>query len=172
MIFDVTISIDDNFLTVCSHETFTFVSVQHLLNCGPKPKPTDDHQKHLSCHGGSSLRAYELIHSTLGFVAEDTCLNYFACSDDSDEGLCPHVREMTSCESWNVCRTCDGFSNTGNNPLLRGENNDNSGGRDGYGCRAVPHGSIPNVTISEFGNIEPGNIHAIKAEIYARYGWY
>jgi hypothetical protein len=30
-------------------------------------------------------------------------------------------------------------------------------------------GSIPNVTIAEFGSIEAGNIHAIQAEIYARY---
>ena len=34
----------------------------------------------------------------------------------------------------------------------------------------MPEESIPKVTISEFGMIEPGNIHAIKAEIYARYG--
>lgn len=33
-------------------------------------------------------------------------------------------------------------------------------------------GTIPNVTIAEFGSIEPGNIHAIQAEIYARYGEY
>lgn len=103
------------------------------------------------------------------------------CSDDSDEGWCPHVRDMTSCESWNVCRTCDGFSNnTDRNHLSRGVRGDggmfegsirgNNGeeDRDAYGCRAIPHGSIPNVTISEFGSIEPGNIHAIKAEIYAR----
>ncbi len=29
--------------------------------------------------------------------------------------------------------------------------------------------AIPNVTIAEFGSIEAGNIHAIQAEIYARY---
>eukprot|EP00579_Thalassiosira_antarctica_P010750 CAMPEP_0201917668 /NCGR_PEP_ID=MMETSP0903-20130614/6994_1 /ASSEMBLY_ACC=CAM_ASM_000552 /TAXON_ID=420261 /ORGANISM="Thalassiosira antarctica, Strain CCMP982" /LENGTH=424 /DNA_ID=CAMNT_0048453767 /DNA_START=170 /DNA_END=1444 /DNA_ORIENTATION=+ len=160
------------------------LSVQFLLNCGPKsPKP--HHQ--LSCHGGSSLRAYEYIHSTLKFIPVDTCLNYLACSAESNEGFCPHVRELTTCESWNVCRTCDGFATTteSGNPLSRGVRGEGeskagdgsigviSGGgedeeRDGYGCRAIPHGSIPNVTISEFGSIEPGNIHAIQAEIYAR----
>ena len=94
---------------------------------------------------------------------------------------------MTSCEGWNQCRTCDGFSadNDGAFRGVRGEGggaklgngiNDNTsseGGedeveRDGYGCRAIPHGSIPNVTIAEYGSIEPGNIHAIQAEIYAR----
>mmetsp|Transcript_40735 Transcript_40735/g.85580 ORF Transcript_40735/g.85580 Transcript_40735/m.85580 type:complete len:412 (+) Transcript_40735:131-1366(+) len=147
------------------------LSVQYILNCGPKD--SEPHH-HLSCHGGSTLRAYEYIHSTLQFVPEDTCLNYLACSDDSDEGWCPHVREMTSCDSWNVCRTCDGFSSEPSSSFrgVRGENHE--GGeedteeRDGYGCRAIPHGSIPNVTIAEYGSIEPGNIHAIQAEIYAR----
>ncbi|KAL7541152.1 hypothetical protein ACHAXR_010674 [Thalassiosira sp. AJA248-18] len=155
------------------------LSVQYLLNCGPK-SPEPHHQ--LSCHGGSSLRAYEYIHSTLKFIPEDTCLNYIACSDDSDEGWCPHVRDITTCESWNVCRTCDGFSTKegllsrgvrgdGSDKIGDSANGDSGGGeeqRDGYGCRAIPHGSIPNVTISEFGSIEPGNIHAIQAEIYAR----
>lgn len=143
------------------------LSVQHLLNCGPKPIPK---HHHLSCHGGSTLRGYEYIYSNLKFVVEDTCLGYLACSDDTDEGFCANVRGMTSCEGWNVCRTCDGFSSEAANPLLRGDSNGDSGEeeRDGYGCRAIPHGSIPNVTISEFGGIEPHNIHAIKAEIYAR----
>lgn len=152
------------------------LSVQYLLNCGPKPL---EPHKHLTCHGGSSLRAYGHIHSTLKFVPEDSCLNYIACSDDSDEGVCPHIRDMTSCEGWNVCRTCDGFSSMvgggmrGEQQAALGLGNDGAGGegstaRDGYGCRAIPHGSIPNVTIAEFGSIEPGNIHAIKAEIYAR----
>ena len=111
----------------------------------------------------------------------DTCLNYLACSDDSDEGFCPQARSMTSCDPWNVCRTCDGFSNEkssssdgqGGVTVGDGNINNNEDGedeRDEYGCRAVPEESIPKVTISEFGMIEPGNIHAIKAEIYARYG--
>lgn len=150
--------------------------MQYILNCGPK-EPVEKHH-HLSCHGGSALRAYEYIHSTLGFVAEDTCLNYIACSDDSDEGWCPNAREVTSCEPWNVCRTCDGFSSGGDGGFLAGasgggSNDGDSSGeeaeRDAYGCRAIPEGSIPNVTIAEFGSIEPGNIHAIQAEIYARY---
>ena len=125
----------------------------------------------MSCHGGNSLRAYEYIHSTLGFVPEDTCVGYIACSDDSDEGICPQVRGLTTCESWNVCRTCDGFSSeAADSPLVRGTGDSDGGeaARDAYGCRAIPQGRIPNVTIAEFGSIAPGDIHAVKAEIYAR----
>eukprot|EP00584_Thalassiosira_punctigera_P001195 CAMPEP_0172544406 /NCGR_PEP_ID=MMETSP1067-20121228/14573_1 /TAXON_ID=265564 ORGANISM="Thalassiosira punctigera, Strain Tpunct2005C2" /NCGR_SAMPLE_ID=MMETSP1067 /ASSEMBLY_ACC=CAM_ASM_000444 /LENGTH=405 /DNA_ID=CAMNT_0013330965 /DNA_START=31 /DNA_END=1248 /DNA_ORIENTATION=- len=144
------------------------LSVQYILNCAPKPPEQQKH--HLSCHGGNSLLAYEYIHSTLKFVPEDTCLQYIACSDDSDEGWCPHAREMTTCDAWNVCRTCDGFSarEKGGSVGVRGVSMGGEGERDSYGCRAIPYGAIPNVTISEFGSIEPGNIHAIQAEIYAR----
>ncbi|KAL7551622.1 hypothetical protein ACHAWF_016582 [Thalassiosira exigua] len=152
------------------------LSVQYLLNCGPK---SEEPHEHLSCHGGNSLRAYRHIHSELGFVPEDTCLNYLACSDESDEGYCPRVRDMTSCEDWNVCRTCDKFQGGERTPLVRGAgegkvrvgaggDSDGSAAVDAYGCRAIPRGSIPNVTIAEYGSIEPGNVHAIKAEIYAR----
>ena len=139
------------------------LSVQYLLNCGPK---SDEPHQHLSCHGGNTLRAFQYIHSELGFVPMDTCLNYLACSDESDEGMCPSIRGMTSCEPWNVCRTCDGFSSGGF--LKDSSNADNEEETDAYGCRAIPHGHIPNVTIAEYGGIEPGNIHAIKSEIFAR----
>ena len=89
---------------------------------------------------------------------------------------------MTSCDSWNVCRTCDGFSNEKSSSSsddqggvtvedsIIDNNEDGENEKDEYGCRAVPEEYIPKVKISEFGMIEPGNIHAIKAELYARYG--
>jgi len=164
------------------------LSVQHLLNCGPK---NSEKHGHLSCHGGSSLRAYKYIHEKLGYVVGDTCLNYLACSDDNEEGFCSEVRGLTSCDHpWNVCRTCTGFTSDGDvasssskdngdgdDVLDKDGNVDNSVGgedetTDEYGCKAVPEDKIPKVSISEYGMIEPGNIHAIQAEIYARYVWY
>lgn len=139
------------------------LSVQFLLNCGAK---SDEPHQHLSCHGGNTLRAFEYIHKELGFVPMDTCLNYLACSDESDEGMCPFIREMTSCEPWNVCRTCDGFSSGGF--LKESIDSNNEEETDAYGCRAIPHGQIPNITIAEYGGIEPGNIHAMQSEIFAR----
>merc|ERR1712194_228682 len=153
---------------------------QYLLNCGLKGS---EPHSHLSCHGGSSYRAYKYIHSTLKFIPVDSCLAYLACSSESEEGWCPQVRHLNTCESWNVCRTCSGFSAKSDNPVSRPglrEEGGNRGGdsnavmdgaaveTDAYGCRAIPPGSIPNVTISEFGSIKPGHIHAVQAEIYAR----
>lgn len=133
--------------------------------------------KSLSCHGGNSLRAYEYIHSTLKFIPDDSCLGYLACSSESDEGMCPQIRRLTTCDDWNVCRTCDGFKTSNNeNPLLfngekeNGSHGDEEEAMDEYGCRAVPKG-FPNVTILEYGGIEPENIHAIMSEIYSRYVW-
>jgi len=162
------------------------LSVQHLLNCGPK---NSEKHGHLSCHGGSSLGAYKYIHEKLGYVVGDTCLSYLACSDDSEEGFCGEVRGLTSCDNpWNVCRTCTGFTSDGEVASSSSKDNgdnedvvldkdgnvDNSGEdeTDEYGCKAVPEDKIPKVSISEYGMIEPGNIHAIQAEIYARYVWY
>ena len=162
------------------------LSVQHLLNCGPK---NSEKHGHLSCHGGSSLRAYKYIHEKLGYVVGDTCLSYLACSDDNEEGFCSEVRGLTSCDHpWNVCRTCTGFTSDGEVSssskdngdedvvLDKDGNVDNSvrgeDETDEYGCKAVPEDKIPKVSISEYGMIEPGNIYAIQAEIYARYVWY
>mmetsp|Transcript_15734 Transcript_15734/g.32881 ORF Transcript_15734/g.32881 Transcript_15734/m.32881 type:complete len:406 (-) Transcript_15734:180-1397(-) len=148
------------------------LSVQFLLNCGVAPDPNVPHAS-LSCHGGNSLRAYEYIHSTLIFIPDETCVGYLACSSESDEGFCPKIRHLTTCDAWNVCRTCDGFSNprTDENSVFydgaEGAGKDGSEARDEYGCKAIPAG-FPNVTILEYGSIEPNNIHAIKAEIYAR----
>ena len=154
------------------------LSIQYILNCGVQP--TSSSNRHLSCHGGSSLFAYEHIHSNLKFIPMETCLDYIACSSESQEGFCPHVRSLTTCEDWNVCRTCDGFTtpndhgNDGaHSSLLRNgpsdeEQSTTTAKKDQYGCRAIPQGSIPNATILEYGSIEPNNIHAIKAELYAR----
>ena len=164
------------------------LSIQYILNCGIQP--TTSSKRHLSCHGGSSLYAYEHIHSHLKFIPMETCLDYIACSSESQEGFCPHVRALTTCEDWNICRTCDGFTTPPNNDDKDddGNNSNNNNGasflrdastattattsekkKDRYGsCRAIPRGSIPNVTILEYGSIEPNNIHAIKAELYAR----
>ena len=157
------------------------LSVQYILNCGVQPTPTSHH--HLSCHGGSSLYAYEHIHSNLKFIPMETCVGYIACSSESNEGFCPHVRSLTTCDDWNICRTCDGFTtpddhegnedahpsslhNDASSVVSKEEQSTTK--TDQYGCRAIPRGSIPNATILEYGTIEPNNIHAIKSEIYAR----
>ena len=159
------------------------LSVQHLLNCGPK---NSEKHGHLSCHGGSSLRAYKYIHEKLGYVVGDTCLSYLACSDDSEEGFCDEIKGLTNCDNpWNICRTCTGFTSdeevassskdNGEDVILDKDGNVGNSGEDEtdeYGCKAVPEDKIPKVSISEYGMIEPGNIHAIQAEIYARYVWY
>ncbi|KAL7521494.1 hypothetical protein ACHAWX_006169 [Stephanocyclus meneghinianus] len=151
------------------------LSVQFLLNCGVS-KTSDEHSKQLSCHGGNSLYAYEYIYKTLGFVPDDSCLAYLACSSDSDEGWCSQVREFTSCDARNVCRSCGDFGTRGGKKVnfasdvgeAEREGSYVLKERDTHECRAIASGSIPNVTILEYGSIEPLNIHAIKAEIYAR----
>jgi cathepsin X len=152
------------------------LSVQYLLNCGIQP--TLSNRNNLSCHGGSSLYAYEHIHSNLKFIPMETCLDYIACSSESQEGFCPHVKALTTCVDWNICRTCDGFTRPSDvsngasffrdSTTLSKDREKTASNRDGYGCRAIPRGSIPNVTLLEYGSIEPNNIHAIKAELYAR----
>eukprot|EP00573_Skeletonema_grethae_P005806 CAMPEP_0201695070 /NCGR_PEP_ID=MMETSP0578-20130828/7138_1 /ASSEMBLY_ACC=CAM_ASM_000663 /TAXON_ID=267565 /ORGANISM="Skeletonema grethea, Strain CCMP 1804" /LENGTH=386 /DNA_ID=CAMNT_0048180859 /DNA_START=44 /DNA_END=1200 /DNA_ORIENTATION=+ len=142
------------------------LSVQYILNCGVQPTSTSHH--HLSCHGGSTLYAYEHIHSNLKFIPMETCLNYIACSSESEEGFCPHVRSLTTCQDWNICRTCDGFTTASSTVSKEEQSTITTTQKDQYGCRAIPRGSIPNATILEYGTIEPNNIHAIKAELYAR----
>lgn len=39
------------------------------------------------------------------------CLPYMACSEESQEGFCPHVD--TTCSAVNTCRTCNTFSDNG-----------------------------------------------------------
>lgn len=119
------------------------LSVQYLLNCGIA-NATDEYPHHLSCHGGNSLLAYQYIFEKLKFVPEDSCLAYIACSSESEEGWCPHARELTTCEDWNVCRNCNSFSskNMASDKLtiISDEGNDSEEAKDAYGCKAVSHG--------------------------------
>eukprot|EP00934_Nitzschia_sp_Nitz4_P007150 Nitzschia sp. Nitz4//scaffold131_size63436//35559//36647//NITZ4_006276-RA/size63436-processed-gene-0.103-mRNA-1//1//CDS//3329535271//7140//frame0 len=114
------------------------LAVQFLLNCGA--------HKAGSCHGGSSLRAFEFIHNT-GYIPYDTCLSYLACSSDSTEGFCPFVD--TTCTPINTCRTCT-------NPEKQG----------GKGC--MPIGQFPNATVAEYGGYYDGDVFPIQAELFLR----
>ena len=121
------------------------LSVQYLLNCGISiANVTEEHPHHLSCHGGNSLYAYEYIVKSLGFVPEDSCLGYIACSGESEEGWCANVRGLTTCEDWNICRTCDSFNEktAGGDVLSFLSDNESSDEetRDAYGCKAIAHG--------------------------------
>lgn len=115
------------------------LSVQYLLNCGIQDSDPDTHTHKLSCHGGNSLFAYEYIFNTLEFVPEDSCLAYIACSSESEEGFCPDVAGLTTCESWNICRTCDSFSSN-KNQFMSDAGNGEAEERDAYGCRAIAPG--------------------------------
>jgi cathepsin X len=100
---------------IYNHDDLNF-SVQFLLNCG----------SHMagSCKGGSATGTFQFIQH-VGFIPVDTCQNYIACSDDSDEGFCAFVN--TTCLDINVCKTCS----------------------PSEGCRAVK--TFPNATVAEFG---------------------
>jgi cathepsin X len=123
------------------------LSIQYILNCGGDTAG--------SCHGGYHTGVFELIQST-GFVPYETCMPYLACSEESQEGFCPHVD--TTCSAINTCRTCSGFSDSG------GE------------CVELDY--FPNATIAEYGEIggdllsmldsQATRVHKIKAEIYQR----
>jgi cathepsin X len=108
------------------------LSVQFLLNCGANHS--------LSCHGGSTSRAYEFV-SDVGFWPYETCQPYVACSSDSQEGFCPHVD--SSCTPLNTCKTC----------------------MPGSGC--VPLETFPNATVAEYG-VYSYDVHAIMSEIFVR----
>ena len=81
---------------------------------------------------------------------------YLACSEESQEGFCPHVD--TTCSLANTCRTCGTFSEMGG--------------------KCVELDYFPNATVAEYGEIGGGILdmfedpakkaHKIKAEIYAR----
>lgn len=83
------------------------LSVQFVLNCGGTVAG--------SCHGGSHSGTYEFIHQ-MGYIPYDTCMPYLACSDDSNEGFCSHVD--TSCEPFNICRTCNTFCKLSLDPAV------------------------------------------------------
>merc|ERR1712226_961845 len=115
------------------------LSVQYILNCGGSRAG--------SCHGGSAQGAYGLVKSS-GHWPYETCSNYLACSDESDEGFCSHVD--TTCKAENVCKACSTFKSNG-----------------GF-CSEIT--SFPNVTIAEYGTVG-GYLNAadhIKSEIYTR----
>lgn len=110
------------------------LSVQHILNCASVG----------SCHGGSVDGPYEWLHSiskTGSGIAYETSNPYIACSSESREGFCPHVK--TSCRVGGVARTCPTF---------------------GEPC--VELEQYPNATISEYGEVSGADNMA--KEIYAR----
>jgi len=122
------------------------LSIQYILNCAGGIAG--------SCHGGSHTGVYEFMQSNA--VPFDTCMPYLACSEESEEGFCPHVD--TTCSAVNTCRTCGTFSDMGG--------------------KCVELDYFPNATVSEFGEIGDGmsdmfedqakRADKIKAEIYAR----
>lgn len=123
------------------------LSIQFILNCGAGTAG--------SCHGGYHTGAFEVIKEK-GFIPFETCQPYLACSEESEEGFCPHID--TTCSAINTCRTCSGFSDKG------GE------------CVELDY--FPNATIAEYGEIDNGFLgmiddqatraHKIKAEIFTR----
>lgn len=110
------------------------LSIQFLLNCSPG-----------SCNGGSAIRTYAFI-KEYGYIPYDTCMNYIACSSDSNEGFCPHVD--TTCNAINTCRTCSRNEVTNN-----GE------------CKEI--NSFPNATVEEYGTYSK-DVDAIMAELFMR----
>lgn len=112
------------------------LSIQYILNCASEVAG--------SCYGGSATGTYEFIKQG-NPVPYSTCMQYIACSHDSDEGFCGHVD--TQCKPNNVCRTCSTFVASGGV------------------CQELHY--YPNATISEYGR-SPNSADAIKAEIYAR----
>lgn len=109
------------------------LSVQFVLNCGGNVAG--------SCHGGSASGAYEFIQQN-GYIPVDTCMPYVACSNNSVEGICPHID--TTCRPINTCRTC--FPNGT--------------------CSAVSH--FPNASVVEYGTYHFPNVTMIQSEILAR----
>jgi len=111
------------------------LSVQQVLNCGTKIAG--------SCHGGSHTGVFEFI-KRQGHIPYDTCLQYEACSEESDEGNCKNGDYR--CNAFNTCRTCSTFKAMG-----------------GF-CSEID--VFPNATVAEFGTL--WGAEAVKREIYAR----
>lgn len=123
------------------------LSIQFLLNCGSYAG---------SCHGGSTIRAYQFIFDQ-GYIPYETCAPYLACSTDSTSGFCPHVD--TTCSARNICSTCQ-------HPQA-GQTIGSGGGGDGL-CTPIEV-SFPNATVAEFGNYDiDSGVFAIQAEIFLR----
>merc|ERR1719198_359818 len=111
------------------------LAIQYILNCGTEVAG--------SCHGGSATGAYQFVHDS-GYVPYDTCLQYAACSAESQEGDCASADY--TCKPENTCRTCSTFSDMG-----------------GF-CSALD--SFPNASIAEYGEVSGEK--EIMAEVYAR----
>ena len=76
------------------------LSIQFILNCGKNTAG--------SCYGGSHHGAYKFIQG-YGSVPYDTCQPYLACSSNSREGFCGNIKDYTTCEQMNICKTCSSF---------------------------------------------------------------
>eukprot|EP00121_Abeoforma_whisleri_P003770 Awhi_evm1s3393 len=112
------------------------LAVQFILNCGTEVAG--------SCNGGSHTGTYNFIKNFAGHVPYDTCLQYEACSHDSDEENCK--MKDYSCNAANTCRTCSTFTSSG-----------------GY-CSGLTQ--YPNATIAEYGHVRGEK--EMMAEIYKR----
>ena len=110
------------------------LSVQYILNCGGRFVGT--------CHGGSHHSVYRFIQNNA--VPFDTCQQYIACSNESNEGFCKSARDLTTCSPINICRTCSTFTSNGGT------------------CEPIKY--YPNVTVSDYGSVK--GINNIKTEIY------
>jgi len=113
------------------------LAIQYILNCGNKVAGT--------CLGGSHTGTYQFVadNGATGWPYE-TCLQYEACSKDSEEGACK--LKSFACDALNTCRTCSTFSIAGGH------------------CTGIS--SFPNATIAEYGVVK-GEAD-MMAEIYAR----
>ncbi|GBG29990.1 Cathepsin Z [Hondaea fermentalgiana] len=111
------------------------LAVQYILNCGTTVAG--------SCHGGSHTGAYQFIKES-GYIPYDTCMNYAACSAESEEGDCKSGDY--TCKPINICRTCSTFKAFG-----------------GF-CSEID--VFPNATVAEYGTLP--DAEAVKREIYAR----
>jgi len=111
------------------------LAIQFILNCGSEMAG--------SCHGGSHTATFEFIKQK-GYVPFDTCLQYQACSSESQEGLCKYGN--WECSEMNTCRTCSTFSDMGG--------------------KCVGLDTFPNATIAEYGEVS--GEAKMMAEIYAR----
>jgi cathepsin X len=114
------------------------LSIQFILNCGGDIAG--------SCHGGYHTGVYEMI-QTMGYVPYLTCMPYLGCSSESTEGICPFITEQVTCESQNICRTCDTFG--------------------GMGGKCTEIDFFPNATVAEYGMID-NDVDKIMTEIYTR----
>ncbi len=109
--------------------------VQFLLNCGTNLAG--------SCNGGDHYSAYAFI-KEYGHIPFDTCLQYAACSSDSDEKQCK-LRDY-SCYAENICSTCSTFTRLGGK------------------CTSINY--YPNATISKYGRVS--SYYLMQQEIYER----